>query len=61
MEPTLVEVSDPADRMMREEIFGPVVAAYVYPDEKYEDIVKFIDSTSHYSLTGALFAGDRSV
>ncbi|XP_063965837.1 delta-1-pyrroline-5-carboxylate dehydrogenase, mitochondrial-like [Lytechinus pictus] len=61
VEPTLVEVSDPSDRIMREEIFGPVVSAYVYPDDKFDDIVKFIDSTSHYSLTGALFAGDSQV
>ena len=59
VEPTFIETSDPADRIMRDEIFGPVVAAYVYPDDKYDDIVKFIDDTSSYSLTGSLFADDR--
>ncbi|XP_072174454.1 LOW QUALITY PROTEIN: delta-1-pyrroline-5-carboxylate dehydrogenase, mitochondrial-like [Diadema setosum] len=61
VEPTLVEVSDPSDRIMKEEIFGPVISAYVYPDNKFDEIVNFIDNTSNYSLTGALFAGDSDV
>ena len=32
VDPTLVLATDPDYRLLREEIFGPVVTAYVYPD-----------------------------
>ena len=57
--PTLVEVVDPAHRLLREEIFGPVVTAYVYDEEKWEETLRAVDSTSPYALTGAVFAQDR--
>ena len=57
--PTLVKVDDPGNRILCEEIFGPVVAAYVYPDDQYVETMKIVDSTSPYALTGAIFADDR--
>ena len=60
IEPTLIETSDPAYRLLCEEIFGPVVTAYVYPDGKWEDTLATVDRTSPYALTGAVFARDRS-
>ncbi|HVT46790.1 MAG TPA: L-glutamate gamma-semialdehyde dehydrogenase [Vicinamibacterales bacterium] len=57
--PTLVEVSDPAHRLMREEVFGPVVAAYVYPDRRWTETLDLVDRTSPYALTGSIFARDR--
>jgi 1-pyrroline-5-carboxylate dehydrogenase len=57
--PTLVETTDPAYRLLCEEIFGPVVTAYVYDDAKWMDTLKVVDSTSPYALTGAIFAQDR--
>jgi 1-pyrroline-5-carboxylate dehydrogenase len=57
--PTLVETRDPGHRLMREEIFGPVVTAYVYPDRQWSNILKLADRTSPYGLTGAVFARDR--
>jgi len=57
--PTLVQVDDPAHRILCEEIFGPVVAAYVYPDDQYVETMKIVDATSPYALTGAIFADDR--
>ena len=60
IEPTLVQTEDPAYRLMREEIFGPVVTAYVYPDDKWEDTLRLIDETSPYALTGAVFSQDRA-
>ena len=60
VEPTLVEASDPAYRLMCEEIFGPVVTAYVYDDAKWEETLGIIDRTSPYALTGAVFARERS-
>jgi 1-pyrroline-5-carboxylate dehydrogenase len=59
IEPTLVETPDPAYRLLREEIFGPVVTAHPYDDEKWEDTLKIVDETSPYALTGAIFARDR--
>jgi 1-pyrroline-5-carboxylate dehydrogenase len=60
IEPTLVETADPGYRMMCEEIFGPVVAAYVYPDGQWEETLRVIDETSPYALTGAVFSRDRA-
>jgi 1-pyrroline-5-carboxylate dehydrogenase len=60
IEPTLVQTKDPAYRLMCEEIFGPVVTAYVYDDAKWTETLKIVDSTSPYALTGAVFARDRS-
>jgi 1-pyrroline-5-carboxylate dehydrogenase len=59
IEPTLVQTSDPRYRLMREEIFGPVVTAYVYRDEQWSDTLRLIDETSPYALTGAVFSHDR--
>jgi 1-pyrroline-5-carboxylate dehydrogenase len=60
VQPTLVETKDPKYRLMCEEIFGPVVTAYVYDDDKWEETLKLVDETSDYALTGAVFAQDRS-
>jgi len=58
IDPTLVEVESPADRLMREEIFGPVLAVYEYPDDDWAGALALVDSTSPYALTGAVFAQD---
>jgi 1-pyrroline-5-carboxylate dehydrogenase len=60
IEPTLVEASDPGYRLLCEEIFGPVVTAYAYPDAQWEQTLDVVDRTSPYALTGAVFARDRS-
>jgi 1-pyrroline-5-carboxylate dehydrogenase len=60
IEPTLVETSDPGYRLMCEEIFGPVLTAYAYPDAQWEATLEIIDKTSPYALTGAVFARDRA-
>jgi 1-pyrroline-5-carboxylate dehydrogenase len=57
--PTIVETTDPGYRLLCEEIFGPVVTAYVYDDAKWEETLKIVDTTSPYALTGAVFAQDR--
>ena len=59
VEPTVIETSDPEDRLLREELFGPIVTAYVYPDSKWQDTLELVDATSPYALTGAVFARDR--
>ena len=57
--PTVIQVSDPRFVTMVEEIFGPVLSLYVYPDAEYAQILDLCDATSPYALTGAVFATDR--
>jgi len=59
VEPTVVQVQDARDRIMQEEIFGPVLAVHVYPDRDFHETMRLCDSTSPYGLTGAIFARDR--
>ena len=60
IEPTLVQVTNPRHKLMEEEIFGPVLTVYVYPDDEYEKTLRLCDETSAYGLTGAVFSRDRS-
>jgi 1-pyrroline-5-carboxylate dehydrogenase len=57
--PTLVLAKKPDFKLMKEEIFGPVLTVYVYPDKDYEKTLDLCDQTSPYGLTGAVFARDR--
>src|SRR6266542_4337179 len=59
VQPTVIETSDPSDRLLREELFGPIVTAFVYPDDRWEETLELVDSTAPYGLTGAVFARDR--
>ncbi len=59
VQPTLLQVEDPGYRLMCEEIFGPVLTAYVYPAGRWRDTLALVDQTSPYALTGAVFARDR--
>ena len=59
VQPTLLQVEDPAYRLMCEEIFGPVLTAYVYPAARWRETLTLVDQTSPYALTGAVFARDR--
>ncbi|HEY7860133.1 MAG TPA: L-glutamate gamma-semialdehyde dehydrogenase [Gemmatimonadaceae bacterium] len=60
VDPTLVETKDPGYRLLCEEIFGPVVTAYAYPDAKFGEILETVNRTSPYALTGSIFARDRA-
>jgi 1-pyrroline-5-carboxylate dehydrogenase len=60
VKPTFVETNDPKHRLMREEIFGPVLTAWVYPDRDYERALELCDTSTPYALTGAFFATDRA-
>ena len=59
VEPTLLQVEDPAYRLMCEEIFGPVLTAHVYPAARWHETLALVDQTSPYALTGSVFARDR--
>ncbi len=56
--PTLLEVDDPHSRFMREEFFGPIVAAHIYDEDRWDEVLGLIDRSSDYGLTGAVFAAD---
>lgn len=59
IEPTLIQVKNPDYVTMCEELFGPVLTVYVYNEEKWNEILKTVDATSIYALTGSIFAQDR--
>ena len=59
VQPTVIKTEDPEFRLMRDELFGPVVTAYVYDERKWDDTLRLVDETGNYALTGAIFANDR--
>jgi 1-pyrroline-5-carboxylate dehydrogenase len=59
VEPTVIETRDPQFRLMRDELFGPIVTTYVYPENEWEKTLELVDSTAPYGLTGAVFAEER--
>ena len=58
--PTLIQTDDPSVRLMRDELFGPIVTMHVFPDHAWSETLELVDQTSPYALTGAVFATDRS-
>lgn len=59
--PTIVETTNPRSRFMKEEVFGPFVCIYVYPDAEFgPKIFDLIDTTTEYALAGAIFSKDRA-
>ncbi len=61
VQPTIVRALDPNYVTMCDELFGPLISVYVYPDDAWEETLALVDSTSPYALTGAVFARERSV
>lgn len=59
IEPTVIETTDPKYVTMCDELFGPVLTLYVYEENKFDETLKLVDSTSGYALTGAVIARDR--
>jgi 1-pyrroline-5-carboxylate dehydrogenase len=57
--PTLIQAKRPDYRTMCEELFGPVVSLYVYPEKQWSEILTTVDTTSPYGLTGGVFSTDR--
>jgi 1-pyrroline-5-carboxylate dehydrogenase len=57
--PTLVQLNSPRHTLMTEEIFGPLVSVYVYPDAQYVETLRECDAAAPFALTGAVFARDR--
>lgn len=57
--PTVVKTTNPKFKTMCEEIFGPVITIYVYPEDEWDETLELLDGTSEYALTGAVFSTDR--
>jgi 1-pyrroline-5-carboxylate dehydrogenase len=58
--PTVVATKDADFRLLREELFGPVVTTYVYPEGEYEETLDLVDRGTSYGLTGAVFSTERA-
>jgi 1-pyrroline-5-carboxylate dehydrogenase len=57
--PTVVRTADPGFRLLSDELFGPIMTAFVYPDDRWDELLRQVDRQSPYALTGAVFANDR--
>jgi 1-pyrroline-5-carboxylate dehydrogenase len=60
IEPTVVQARVPGLKLMSEEIFGPVLTVWVYPDRALDRALAVCEGGSPYALTGAVFARDRA-
>jgi 1-pyrroline-5-carboxylate dehydrogenase len=60
VEPTVIETRDPDFRLLRDELFGPVVTTYVYDEGRWDDTLDLVDRGTSYGLTGAVFSDDRA-
>ncbi|HRZ41275.1 MAG TPA: L-glutamate gamma-semialdehyde dehydrogenase, partial [Bacteroidales bacterium] len=61
VQPTVIVTTDPHFKSMEEEIFGPVLTLYIYQDKDYDAMLRLVDSTSPYALTGSVFSSDRAI
>ena len=59
IEPTVATTTNPNYYTMNQELFGPIVTIYIYPDKEWNDTLKLVDNTSEYALTGAVYSQDR--
>lgn len=60
IEPTLYVSKTLEHEMFNQELFGPVLVAYIYPDAEFDTLLETIDQQGGgYALTGAIFANDR--
>jgi 1-pyrroline-5-carboxylate dehydrogenase len=57
--PTVIVTTDPKYVTLCEELFGPILTIFVYDENKFEEALKLVDSTSIYALTGSIIAQDR--
>lgn len=60
VEPTVILAKTPTFKTMVEEIFGPVITIYVYPNDQLEETLAACDTATIYGLTGSVFAQDRA-
>jgi 1-pyrroline-5-carboxylate dehydrogenase len=59
VQPTILVSDNPKHEIFTTEYFGPILSVYVYEDGGFDDVLKLIDETAAYALTGAVIANDR--
>ncbi|MGH3079387.1 MAG: L-glutamate gamma-semialdehyde dehydrogenase [Gaiellaceae bacterium] len=59
VEPTVIATEDSGFRLLRDELFGPIVTTYVYDEKRWDETLRLVDETAPYGLTGAVFANER--
>ncbi len=57
--PTIFETTDPHHDLMERELFGPILTVHPYAEDDWETVLRTVDGTSPYALTGAVFATER--
>ena len=60
VQPTVITTDDKGFRLLRDELFGPIVTTYVYDERRWDDTLRVVDETAPYALTGAVFATERA-
>ncbi|EMD26751.1 L-glutamate gamma-semialdehyde dehydrogenase [Amycolatopsis azurea] len=61
--PTILVSDNPNHEIFRTEYFGPILSIHVYDDatdEGFDNVLKLVDETADYALTGAIIANDRT-
>ncbi|MEU9692102.1 L-glutamate gamma-semialdehyde dehydrogenase [Amycolatopsis japonica] len=61
--PTILVSDNPDHEIFRTEYFGPILALHVYDDSTdagFDNVLKLVDETADYALTGAVIANDRT-
>lgn len=61
VKPTVILTENPRIKLMKEEIFGPVLTIYIYEDARFDEALELCDTTAPFALTGAIFCADRLV
>lgn len=61
IQPTIILCKDPNDKLLTEEIFGPVLSVYVYNDSEADQMLKHIHTSTRFALTGSIFAQDPKI
>jgi 1-pyrroline-5-carboxylate dehydrogenase len=61
IDPTIIVTEDPKYFTMEKELFGPILTIHIYDDQNFDQILKTIDDTSEYALTGSIFSKDRNI
>uniref|UniRef100_A0A1W7RAT0 Multifunctional fusion protein n=1 Tax=Hadrurus spadix TaxID=141984 RepID=A0A1W7RAT0_9SCOR len=59
IEPTIIQSTNPTAKIMKEELFGPVVSIFVYPEKDTDEALGLVRDSTTFALTGAVFSTDE--
>jgi 1-pyrroline-5-carboxylate dehydrogenase len=60
VQPTILVSDNPKHEIFSTEYFGPILSVHVYEDGDFDAVLKLVDETAAYALTGAIIANDRT-